>query len=225
MVNFSNAFSSSRSGTSLAAIEPELNTGDVLLFARTGPDTLLAKLGPWHNASSAGFLIREKEGIEGLRLCHPKLSSDPAQGNTELTSLDQFLTESAFHTVVVRKLWQPLESEQEAKVLQFSQDSVGKLLNRKVTLLMQRSDIPSICIYTLCLHFWPMTVERFICSELVVKMLMNVGRIDGAYTEYYPIQPDSNDIQHLKIYGPSIFVRTPVVSTALLTDNFHSVTT
>lgn len=213
------ALSSTRNTTLLSVIEPELNTGDVLLFARTGPDTLLAKLGPWHNASSAGFLIRDGEGLEGLRLCHPNLKNDAVEGVTQLSRLNQFLTDSEFDVVVVRKLCQPLEAQQRIKVVQFSQDSVGQLLNRKVTLLMQRTDIPSICICVFCLHFCSRTVERFICSELVVKMLLNVDRIEGACSEYYPIEPKVKSGKHLSVYGPSIFVKTPVLSTTLLSRN------
>lgn len=216
MGNIFNSFSSARvvSAISFWTIEPELNTGDVILFARTGPDSLLARLGPWHNASTAGFIIRDREGLEGLQLCHPNLTTDPSEGHTQLTSLSQFLTESEFDTIVVRKLCQPLEAQQSARVVQFSQDCVGQLLNRKVTLLMQRTDIPSLCICALCLSLCSKTVERFICSELVVKMLITVGKIDGANNEYYPIQPRVRSGRRWRIYGPSIFVRTNVVSSA-----------
>eukprot|EP00210_Caulerpa_lentillifera_P004110 g3920.t1 len=214
MRNIFNTFNSARlvSAISFTTIEPELNTGDVILFARTGPDSLLARLGPWHNSSTAGFLIRDRDGLEGLRLCHPNLTRDPSQGNTELTSLRQFLTESDFDTIVVRKLWEPLQPQQSTSVIQFSQDCVGQLLNRKVTLLMQRTDIPSICICAFCLNLCSKTVERFICSELVVKMLITVGKIEGVNNEYYPIQSTVKCGRRWRIYGPSIFVRTSAIS-------------
>lgn len=192
------------------AIEPQLETGDVMLFATTGPDNYLARLGSWHQSSQSGFLVRDRSGVEGLYLCHSSLSQDTHLGSTQLTSLTQFFAESRFDTVIIRRLCVPLTEEQKRRVASFAQESEGVRFNRKVTLLMQRTDLPWMCASIICFHWSKHSVERFICSELVVKMLQHLELVRGNNKEYIPVvsRQSGRRVYDSTLYQSSIIVKS-----------------
>jgi len=209
-VMFSSVRSPHRRNVAFEAIEPELETGDVMLFATTGPDNYLARLGSWHQSSQSGFLIRDKSGVEGLHLCHSCLTEGPQLGSTQLISLRQFFAESPFDTVIIRRLCVPLTEEQKRQVASFAHESEGEKFNRKVTLLMQRTDLPWMCASIICLHWSKHSVERFICSELVVKMLQNLEMVKGDNKEYIPVvsRQTGRRVTDSTLYQSSIIVKS-----------------
>ena len=194
-----------RPSTVLNTIEPTLETGDVMLFATTGPDDYLARLGSWHASSQSGFLIRHHPGLEGLQLCHTCLNQGRQMGTTQLISLSQFFNESMFDTVIIRKLCVPLSNDQKCQVADFARESVGTESSHKVTLLMQRTDMPLLCG---CCLFSSRSIERFICSELVAKMLLNLEMVRGKNNEYTPVTSsrDGRRICDSTLYQSSIIV-------------------
>lgn len=203
-----------RSGA-LSELEKEFGTGDIVLFAGIGSN-YLTKVGRWSGFSDVGFLIRQKPGVEGLSVCHcgaqeRKSSSGGGSSARRRVKVDKFaryINRGNFNVVVVRKLRNGLTAEEEMLVEQFAQESCGKVLNQRVSLLMASDSVADECPYCCCiLGCFEPNVERFFCSELVVTMLERVNRVVRDNNVY--IARGTRDSREGRLLMPPVSVQVP----------------
>lgn len=164
-----------------------LDSGDVVLFAGRNPGWLLTKVGTWSGFSNVGFLLRDAPNSNSFTLCYSGAPLDAREapqddfGRVRVRPLSSFLDAGQFHSVVVRKLAVPLTEAEEQLVRSFATDCEGQTLPSRVTLLMNPGEGGRGSCFC-----WRNRVERFICSQLVVGMLEQVGRVVKKNREYVP---------------------------------------